>query len=190
MVLLDNTLKGYLMQVSIKGLLELADREGLAETPYLDSVNVKTIGIGMTSADIKDLASWPWGRALSIQEAVNLYKQHITPYATAVSSALTILIPQNQFDALVSICYNIGIRGLRNSTFIKRINSDQSMSSIKAAILMWNKPSEIIGRRTKEANLFEYGTYSNNDGCVDHIIVSTITHKPRYSGRIRIDNLL
>ncbi len=173
------------MQISKKGLLELADREGLAQTCYLDSVGVKTVGIGMTRSDIKDIASWPWDRVLEIKDAVDMYKRHVQPYANAVERALTVDVTQSQFDALVSICYNIGVGGMRGSTFIKRINAKASTSSIVAAIMMWAKPKEIIGRRKKEADLFANGIYNNKDGCVDHIKVNA-NHKPSYKGRISI----
>lgn len=176
--------------ISKKGLLELADREGLALTKYLDSVGVQTIGIGLTKSDIKDLASWSWTKQLSVQDATYMYKSHVKPYADAVKKALKVPVLQHQFDALVSICYNIGIGGMQGSTFIKRINSKASMESIVSAILMWDKPKEIQGRRKKEAQLFQYGTYSNKDGCVDFIEVNPTTHKPKYKSRIKIVDYL
>jgi len=69
---------------------------------------------------------------------------------------------QHQFDALVSICYNIGVGGLSKSTFVKRINSGNSVDSIVSGIMMWDKPKEIIGRRTKEARLFSGGVYAGS----------------------------
>lgn len=176
--------------ISKKGLLELADREGLAPTKYLDSKGVQTIGIGLTKSDIKDLASWSWTKQLSVKEAVDLYKQHVQPYSDAVAKALKVPVLQHQFDALVSICYNIGIGGMQGSTFMKRINSGASMEAIVSAILMWDKPPEIIGRRKKEAKMFQFGTYSNTDGCVDNINVNPTTHKPSYKGRVKIIDLL
>lgn len=187
---IDKPQSNIVDSISKKGLLELADREGLALTKYLDSVGVQTIGIGLTKSDIKDLASWPWDKQLSVQDAVYLYKLHVKPYADAVKKALKVPVLQHQFDALTSICYNIGIGGMQGSTFMKRINSKASMESIVSAILMWDKPKEIQGRRKKEAQLFQYGAYSNKDGCVDNIDVNPTTHKPKYKGRIKIIDLL
>jgi lysozyme len=178
------------MQISKRGLLELADREGLALTPYYDSVGVKTVGIGLTRSDIKDLASWPWDKSITVKEAVDMYKKHVQPYADAVVKALKVPVTQPQFDALVSITYNIGIGGMQGSTFMKRINAKDSMNSIVNAILMWNKPKEIQGRRQKEAELFAKGKYTNTDGSVTRVLVNPVSHKPKYSGRIKIEEYL
>lgn len=178
------------MQVSKKGYLELADREGLSQSPYLDSVGVKTVGIGMTKSDIKDLDSWSWDKELSIKECVDMYKQHVQPYANAVRKALKVPVQQHQFDALVSICYNIGIGGMQKSTFMKRINARMHSQDIVDAILMWDKPPEIKGRRRKEATMYQFGVYNNEDGCVDNIEVNPKTHKPKYKGRVRIIDYL
>lgn len=172
--------------ISPRGLLELADREGLSTRKYLDSVGVQTIGIGLTSSDIKDLKSWDWDKELTVKECVDLFKQHVKPYSDAVDKALKVPVTQNQFNALVSITYNIGIGGMKRSTFMKRINAYANVKDIVDAILMWNKPPEIMGRRKKEAALFQYGTYANRDGCVDRISVNPKTHKPSYKGRVSI----
>lgn len=172
--------------ISKKGLLELADREGLALTKYLCSAGVQTIGIGITKSDIPDLASWPWDKEITIKEACDMYKKHVQPYANAVTKELKVIIPQHQFDALVSITYNIGIGGMKKSTFMKRLNNRESIQDVVDAIMMWKKPPEIIGRRKKECALFRDGKYTNTDGGVDLIRVNPDTHKPQYKGRVRI----
>lgn len=176
--------------ISKQGLLELADREGLAQTKYLDSVGVQTIGIGQTKSDIPDLGLWSWAKELSVQEVCSMYKKHVQPYSDAVAKALKVPVKQYQFDALVSITYNIGIFGMRTSTFMKRINAGEQGQAVVDAIMMWKKPPEIIGRRKKECDLYRYGKYSNADGCVDHIQVDPKTHKPKYKGRIKIIDYL
>lgn len=167
------------MTLSNKGLAFTAGLEGIGLTKYLDSVNVQTIGIGSTASDIPDLSSWAWDKKISIGEAFELYRNHMEKYIRAVQKALKVKVEQSQFDALVSICYNIGVGGLAKSTFIKRINNKESLSSIRQAILMWDKPKEIIKRRTKEADLFCKGVYAG-DGKV--LVFPIVNKKPRYSG--------
>ncbi len=177
------------MLTSKKGQLELMDKEGWASKKYLDSVGVQTIGFGSTKSDIKDLASWSWSKELSLEEGIALFKAHLKPYENAVKAALKVNVEQHQFDALVSITYNIGIGGMKGSTFMKRINNKAPMKDIVNAILMWDIPPEIKGRRLKEAKLFQYGTYGNQDGCVDRIEVGA-NHKPKYKNRIKIIDYL
>jgi lysozyme len=147
------------MKTSIKGLVELAGLEGVCLQPYLDSVGVVTIGVGATRSEIPGLSLAH--RDITVAEAIDLFKTSIVRYENAVNKALSVPVTQEQFDALTSICYNIGVGGLAKSTFIKRINANDTKARIAAAIMMWNKPKEIMGRRAKEAKLFTEGVYSN-----------------------------
>ena len=61
-----------------------------------------------------------------------------------------VAVSQNAFDALVSICYNIGPGAFAGSTFLKRINVGDTAGAYDA-ILMWKKPAAIITRRQAEA---------------------------------------
>lgn len=116
------------MQTSIKGLVELAGHEGICLSPYLDSVGVWTIGVGATKSEIPGLnSSHP---DITISQAFDLFKKSIVKYEDAVNKALHVPVLQPQFDALVSICYNIGTGGLKGSTFVKRINAGAALGSL------------------------------------------------------------
>jgi lysozyme len=161
------------MKTSTKGLLEIAQYEGCCTKPYFDSVGVLTIGIGATKTEFPDIDSWDKNKEMTLQECCNLFKQHIVRYEATVNGCLLRSVEQWQFDALVSLCYNIGQTGLMNSTLIKYINAGVALSDIAMAFMMWNRPKEIIGRRTKEKNLYLNGTYTN-DG---KILVTTTDGK-------------
>lgn len=154
------------MQLSDNGIMEIVSYEGCCTQPYNDGTGVMTIGIGHTASDGEDPAKMPLTSSITVQQAFDMFLTDIKAYEDAVNKELTVAILQNQFDALVSICYNIGIYGEEHSTFIKDINAADSETDIRAAILLWDKPSMIISRRTKEANLYEYGIYSNNGTCL------------------------
>lgn len=179
------------MNISKMGVAELASYEALILSPYLDSGGVKTVGIGSTSSDIKDLNLWPWDKQLSIQEAVNLYVKSLSKYVAAVNKALTRLeIPQHQFDALVSITYNIGTSGMANSTFMKYVNQGRSDKDVVGAMARWNKDNGVVvkglvNRRAKEAVLYTSGVY-NSKGMVNLVPVNT-SHRPVYAGGKLID---
>jgi len=168
------------MKTSNAGLMFIAGLEGLCQTKYYDSVGVQTIGVGATVSEIHNIKEWPWDKELSIKECFNMLQKSVVKYEKAVDKTLKVgtMLSQSQYDALVSICYNIGTGGLAKSTFMKRINAGDSAINIAAAILMWDKPKEIIGRRTKEAKLYTRGIYAG-EGKVLVFPVSS-SHKPLY----------
>lgn len=147
-------------KTSSKGLAFIAGLEGVALSKYLDSVGVWTIGIGATVTEIPDIASWPLNKTITIEEAFELLKKSVTKYELAVNKALNIDISQNEFDALVSWCYNVGTGAVAKSTIIKRINAGLTDKALAEALLMWKKPPEITGRRIKEAKLLTDGVYA------------------------------
>lgn len=167
------------MEVSLKGLVEIIGLEGICLYPYLDSVGVWTIGAGHTASESPDPAKMPKNIAITMDYAIDLFKSDIKRYSDPVNVALKVPVTQEQFDALTSITYNIGVGGMRKSTFIKRINNRDSMSNIANAILMWDKPKEIMGRRKKEAKLYSTGVYSNNGKALVFPVNSS--SKPVYS---------
>lgn len=167
------------MNISKEGKIFLVGLEGVCLNLYLDSVNVRTIGVGVTRTEIPNIGTLPWSYSITMKECFELLDKSLGRYVDAVNKALKVPVLQRQFDALVSICYNIGTGGLAKSTFIKRINNGESAERIEQAIMMWNKPKEIIGRRAKEAKLYMVGGYG--DGKALLFPVNEVTHKPVYS---------
>lgn len=216
-------------EFSNKGKAFLITLEGICLSPYLDSVGVKTLGIGSTISDIPNIDDLPWDYTLTIEQALEQMNTGLKKYVDAVNSVLQVPVTQNQFDALVAITYNIGtgkvksrVGGMAGSTFMKRINAKYKVGAVPMrmledrwdvswitdpsiiyeeelvygftsggtivdAILMWNKPSEIIGRRRKEAQLFASGNYG--EGRAQLFPVNHITHKPMYN-KSKIINIM
>lgn len=123
------------MQTSKLGKAEIAHSEGVSLTKYLDSVGVHTIGIGATVSEIPDIKQWAWEKALTLEQVFDLFSQSLVKYENAVNKAVKVPLEQHQFDALVSICYNIGTGGLSKSTFVKRINSGSPIGSLPRSLL-------------------------------------------------------
>ena len=150
------------MRTSNEGKVEIIGHEGIALSKYKDSVGIWTIGIGATRSEITDLSTWPLSKTITMQEAFDLFGRSIVKYEGAINKALTRPIEQYQFDALVSWCYNVGVGWVPKATVIKLVNQGASPKELYNALLMFKKPSEIIGRRIKEANLLAYGKYGEN----------------------------
>lgn len=152
-----------MMEPSQKCYDLIKEGEGLVLTAYKDpgSPTGLPITIGYGSTMTLDGAKFQLGDTITKEDAEELLKWEINNKAVVVAGLLeNAKVNQNQFDALVSIAYNIGIRGFMDSTLLKRVKADANGSNIKDAFLMWIKNDGkvmqgLINRRTKEYNLYE-----------------------------------
>lgn len=137
------------MKLNSIGYKALHDREGLRLKPYLDTKRVPTIAMGNTYyLDGRKVTMQD--KAITIQEAGNLASVTADKFAFQVDKLLTSKVNQNQFNALVSLAYNIGINGFRNSTVLRKVNINPNDPAIKEAFMMWTKNVELVGRRESE----------------------------------------
>lgn len=144
-------------QIDIQGLNFIAKEEGLRLAPYLDSRGIPTIGIGNTYyADGRRVKMTD--PPLTMAQAADLFRSVVKHYEITVWSVTRDDITQNQFNALVSICYNIGIAGFKGSTLLKRVNANPQDERIKAAFEMWrnagSKKGILLSRRRREWALY------------------------------------
>ena len=108
------------MDLSPIGRAALKSREGEVLTAYKDSVGVWTIGVGLTTAS--GLIKVVPGLTITAATSVALFTEAVKAYDKPVS-ALGVSLEQHQFDALVSLCFNIGPGGFAGSTVAKRIKT-------------------------------------------------------------------
>ena len=141
------------MKLDEKGYKALHDREGLRTKPYLDTRGIPTIAMGNTFYENGKKVTM-LDKPLTIEQAGNLAKITADKFAFQVDKLLTSKVNQNQFNALVSIAYNIGMNGFRTSSFLKLVNKNPNDPKIKEAIMLWTKNKELIGRRKAEANQY------------------------------------
>ncbi len=101
-------------------------------------------------------------------QAINLLRSDIAMAERAVRDNITVPITQNQYDALVSLAYNIGNGAFANSTVVQYINNPDFISSryptLEAAWRAWNRSqgtvsNGLINRRNYEWNLYNNGLY-------------------------------
>ena len=140
-------------QISDNGLKFLMNNEGVVLKPYLDTKGIPTIGVGNTFYEDGSKVKMT-DPPITEKRAMELFRWILKQYELAVYSNTRDDINQNQFDSLVSFTYNVGVTAFKNSTLLKRINTNASQQSIINAFMMWNKPKEIIGRRKREVELY------------------------------------
>lgn len=141
------------MKLDEKGLKALHEREGLRLKPYLDTQGIPTIAMGNTfyldgiKVTMKD-------KPLTQKEAEELGNTVANQFASKVDKLVKSKVNQNQFNALVSLAYNIGITGFTNSTVLRLVNSNPENAKIQDAFMMWTKNKELIGRRKSEVKQY------------------------------------
>ena len=145
------------MKTGINGINLIKKYEGIRHKAYLCPANIPTIGYGTTI--------YPNGQKVKLGDLCT--SEQATEYLThdlrqteqqiglVVKSALS----QNQFDALVSFTYNLGIGNLTKSTLLKKINLTPYDPSIMDEFLKWNKAGGrvlqgLTNRRKEESQLY------------------------------------
>lgn len=145
-------------QISSKGLNLIQRFEGLSLKPYKCPAGLWTIGYGSTFyANGKKVSQFD--APISQAEATDLLLETLKHYEHSVDSFCRDDINQNQFDALVSFCYNVGAGSLKGSTLLKKVNVNPSDPTIPAEFMKWNKGGGkvlkgLTERRKAEADLY------------------------------------
>lgn len=95
--------------------------------------DVPTIGWGSTGADVKLGMCW------TQEQADDRFERDLARFAAGVSAALAgAPTAQHEFDAFVSLAYNIGLDAFRKSTALKR-HKEGKKAGAAEAITWWDK---------------------------------------------------
>ncbi len=135
------------------GIEFLGNEEGLRLSAYRDIVNIPTIGFGNTYYEDGTRVKMT-DPPITKERAIGLFKTILKHYETAVWSVTRDDITQNQFSALCSLAYNIGVNAFKNSTVVKRVNKNPNDIKIADAFKMWKKPAVLLARRKREVDLY------------------------------------
>ena len=140
------------MKVSDKGLALIKEFEGCKLTAYQDSVGVWTVGYGHTKTAMRCMV-------ITQAQADELLARDVAEHAAGVYKALQVKLEQHQFDSVVSLAFNVGVKTVRNSTLLKMINrGDAKMAA--AQFDRWNKAggkvlAGLTRRRAAERKMYE-----------------------------------
>jgi len=158
------------MHLSENGIKLLAQFEGCILFAYDDFDSPKsrrhikpgdkvhgtlTIGFGHTGADVKP------GMTITADEAEDLLRKDLGPFESAVDLAVTTVLNQHQFDALVIFAFNVGMGNFRGSTLLRKLNSGQ-YTAVPSELMKWTKSKGkqmqgLVNRRKAEATLWSGG---------------------------------
>jgi lysozyme len=140
------------MNISQEGISLIKKFEGCELEAYKCAAGVWTIGYGHTK-DVKE------GDSILKEDAESMLMHELQEYCNDVDIAVKVDLKQNEFDALVSWTYNLGLTNLNSSTMLKVLNEGKH-DEVPAQMKRWNKASGqvkqgLIRRREAEALMFE-----------------------------------
>ena len=140
------------MKTSSEGVAAIRGYEGCLLKAYRDVSGVWTIGVGHTGPEVHDGLVWTQAQA-DAQLAADL--KH---FEDVVSVAVKAPLAQGQFDALVSLCFNIGAVAFAGSTLVKKLNAGDTRGA-GLQFVSWNKAGgqfngALLARRACELWMF------------------------------------
>jgi len=153
------------MKTSKRGQEFMHQWEGYRDRAYLDTGGVWTIGYGTTRVNGRPVKE---GMTGTKDQAAQWFAADLKWAEAAVNDFVQVSISQNQFDALVSFVYNVGVNAFRSSTLLRVMNQNDFIEAGKQ-FLRWKFDNGrviqgLLNRRIAERELFE--------------TVDTLTFKP------------
>ena len=139
------------MIISKNGLDLIKHFESLQLKAYKCSANVWTIGYGHTK-NVKE------GDRICEDQANCFLMQDLYSVERAIIRLVKVKINQNQFDALCSLIFNIGVLAFNKSTLLAKLNTGDYVGAAEQ-FRRWNKVNNVVmaglvRRRQAEEDLF------------------------------------
>lgn len=142
--------------LSAGGLIGIASHEGYRGEAYIPVPgDVPTIAFGSTTNS--DGTPVRLGQRTNPVAALKRLGEHVEIFEDAVKTCAPVPMYQHEFDAYVSLTYNIGGNAFCKSTIVKKLNAYDYEGACKE-ILKWDKfqgkslPG-LTKRRTEEYNI-------------------------------------
>ena len=126
-----NRIQVAALSLSATALVGLAVHEGYREEAYQDIVGVWTIGFGTT----KDVQP---GQKLDPVKALQRALTDSQKFEGALKECVHVPLHQHEYDAFISLAYNIGAGAFCRSTLVRKLNAGDYEGAC-AEILRWNK---------------------------------------------------
>lgn len=140
------------MRVSSAGLSLIKHSESFQAKAYLCPAGKLTLGYGSTGPHVRP------GMTITEPQASALLMQDVSRFEKGVLEAVKVSLSQHQFDALVSLAFNIGLGAFRASTLVRKLNAGKFAEAAQQ-FARWNRGDGrvlpgLIVRRAAEAALF------------------------------------
>ena len=146
------------MEVNKAGKDLIKQFEGCKLKAYKCPAGLDTIGYGNTF--YPDGTKVQLGDVITQERANELFDLIVEDFAKKVKPLIKQNLTDNNFSALISFAYNVGIGNLKNSTLLKKVNVNPTDPTIKAEFNKWTRANKVVlsglvKRREAEAKLYE-----------------------------------
>jgi len=136
------------MKMSENGLQLLTLREGFKTFAYKDTKGIWTIGVGHTGPEVKAGLVW------TVAQVKDALRADVATAEKAINKGVKVVLTQNQFDALCSFIFNVGVGAFTRSTLLKVLNKGNYIEAANQ-FDRWHIPVEITSRRNSEREQFK-----------------------------------
>jgi lysozyme len=138
------------LALSAVALVGIAVHEGYEGNAYQDIVGIWTIGFGTTEGVRPNQTITP---VVALQRKLT----DVQKFEGALKQCVTVPLSQNEYDAYISLAYNIGSGAFCNSTLVRLLNQGQYDMACQQ-ILRWNRAGGqvvqgLVNRRQAEYKL-------------------------------------
>ena len=144
------------MSVSNKGVDLICEFEGKRLVAYDDGVGIWTIGFG--TIKYPNGVRVKKGDTCTLDQAKEYMRHDLIEFEHTVNSSVKVPLNQNQFDALVSLAYNIGSNAFKSSTLVKKLNAGDYHGAADQFNVWVNgggkRMQGLVNRRDREKLLF------------------------------------
>lgn len=145
-----NRIKLASLGLSAAALVGIATFEGYSPTTYLDIIGVPTIGFGTTHG-VKP------GDKTDPVKALQRKLSDVQKFEGAIKQCVTVPLHQYEYDAYLSLAYNIGSGAFCGSSLVKKLNAEDYTGACRE-ILRWNRAGGKVVRGLSVRREKEYRT--------------------------------
>jgi lysozyme len=148
--------RDILRRISPEGLAFIKQWEGLRTEAYRCTAGAWTIGYGHTLGVTE-------GSQITESEAEKILMRDLSISEAGICREVRVELSDNQFAALVSWTFNVGINAMRKSSLVRKLNAGD-YSAVPGELARWNKAKGVVvpglsNRRAAEAGLWARGAF-------------------------------
>lgn len=137
--------------IGAPGLALIKDFEGVRYKPYRDPVGIATVCYGHTGKDVD--AALILGTVYTPAQCDAILVEDIRVHRAGLNKCVRVTLNENQWDALTSFAFNLGVAKACGSTLVRYVNAGRFYSA-SLEFPKWNKAGGTVLRglsRRREA---------------------------------------